>query len=167
MGYERMGKVLTVEAKKTLTRHLPYDSECHLQDFEWYTVYLNTHNQKEYVVEDNVSDFCARIPAKQLLNPNFDLPNWFRRADEKSKWDLERRLQGPVEYEHLSGVFGETSSTFTKELDNLVDLNDNFLHLAGGNIEIGSPEPLPIKGSNVSEIRTEAVRLEDGNLETV
>ncbi|KAL0060402.1 hypothetical protein AAF712_012817 [Marasmius tenuissimus] len=135
MDYERMGKVLAIEAKKTLTRHVPYDSECHLQDFEWYSVYLNAYNKKEYVVVDNVSDFWTCVPVKQLLNPNFDLPNWFRRAGEKAKRDLERRLQGPVEYEHLSGVFGEISSTFTKELDDLVDLNDNFLHLAGGNLQ--------------------------------
>ncbi|KAK7025593.1 hypothetical protein VNI00_015886 [Paramarasmius palmivorus] len=85
MDYPRMGKVLAIAAREKLTKFVPYPSDVHIPREEWYMVYRNPDKQSEFVIEDCVRKFTVKISERHLLNPKFDLPNWYRKHVEHAE----------------------------------------------------------------------------------
>ncbi|KAJ8089808.1 hypothetical protein PM082_018384 [Marasmius tenuissimus] len=134
MDYPRIGDVLAKDAKQKLTKWVPYDSGTDVAREDWYNVYQDPRNPKQYVIEDNVREFEVNVPTKLLLNSNFNLPSWFQKRLDRARRELEGWFRGPATYKCLSRLIYEPSDEFQGELDTLVDWSDNYLHLLCGNL---------------------------------
>ncbi|KAL0061538.1 hypothetical protein AAF712_011625 [Marasmius tenuissimus] len=135
MDYPRMGQVLANDAKRRLTRYVPFPSDMNIPREDWYRVYQDPRKHSLMVIEDTVRDFTAHISRMSLLNPHFDLPGWYQKQVFEAETELEQILQGPITYEFLPRLFGEPEDHFTRYLDRQVDQYGNYLHLWNGNLQ--------------------------------
>ncbi|SJL11793.1 uncharacterized protein ARMOST_15202 [Armillaria ostoyae] len=138
MDYPRMGHPLATAARESLTKHVPFikDSE-NLEDDVHYIIYPHPRKSShKYIIEDTYRNFKMSVPIKYLTNPNFDLPNWYRKKLNQAYETLLQQLQGPVEYEFLTQLFSQSMemTSFEKELDSVVTAADSYLHLKNGNL---------------------------------
>ncbi|KAK1217346.1 hypothetical protein PQX77_020007 [Marasmius sp. AFHP31] len=112
MDYPRIGDILAKDAKQKLTKWVPYDSGTDIARENWYNVYQDPRNPKQYVIEDSVREFEVKIPTKLLLNSNFNLPLWFQKRLDRARHELEGWFRGPATYECLSRLFYEPVTSF-------------------------------------------------------
>ncbi|KAK7461818.1 hypothetical protein VKT23_008249 [Stygiomarasmius scandens] len=135
VNFPVMGDFLAEMAKETLTTWVPLDSEVNLPRDIWYNVYQNPRDNFEYIIEDVYREFEVAISRHNLLNPYFNLPDWYRKRFQTARKQLLQKLSGPVEFEFLGRLFSYPETDFEKEVDRWSEYSDGYLHLLFDNLQ--------------------------------
>ncbi|KAJ3846298.1 hypothetical protein EV368DRAFT_70035 [Lentinula lateritia] len=115
MDYPRMGRILAIEARKTLARYVPLTDDPEDTSIDFYSVLEDLNNPGQYTVEDEGRNFKTKISSTLLMNPAFNLPDWYKKHLKMAEKELQRRISGPVEYEFLPRLYGKPTSPFEHE----------------------------------------------------
>ncbi|KAJ3769927.1 hypothetical protein FB446DRAFT_705819 [Lentinula raphanica] len=100
LEYARIGNRLGYEASCKLARHVPFIPDTPRQEYssrDNYTVSVDPRDHTHYIIDDIEREFSVRIPTTLLLNPEFNLPAWYRKRLETAERHLLQRLKGPIE----------------------------------------------------------------------
>ncbi|KAJ3858337.1 hypothetical protein EV359DRAFT_87889 [Lentinula novae-zelandiae] len=116
MDYSRIGHLLETTARNKLVRHIPFIPAIEAPGYssrDNYSVYIDPKDSSQFIIADEGRDFETRISVNLLIQPQFNLPAWYRKHLENAENELLLHLRGPIELRALidSGSLGDFMST--------------------------------------------------------
>ncbi|KAJ3851617.1 hypothetical protein EV368DRAFT_65610 [Lentinula lateritia] len=117
MDYPKMGRILAIEAQKTLAQYVLLTDNPEDTSINFHSVSEDLNNLGQYTIEDEGRYFKTKISSTLLMNLAFNLLDWYKKHLKMAEKELQRQISSPVKYKFLPRLYGEPTSPFEHGLD--------------------------------------------------